>query len=52
MVPDVYVEEIDSGNQPIEGVSTSITGFVGMTQRGPTTSMRPFTTRESSLKTC
>jgi phage tail sheath protein FI len=35
LAPDVYVEEVDSGNQPIEGVSTSISGFVGMAVRGP-----------------
>jgi phage tail sheath protein FI len=34
--PGVYVEEI-TGAQPIEGVSTSTTGFVGMTVRGPIT---------------
>lgn len=33
--PGVYVEEIPSGNRPIEGVSTSVAGMVGMTQRGP-----------------
>ena len=32
--PGVYIEEI-TGAQPIEGVSTSTTGFVGMTVRGP-----------------
>jgi phage tail sheath protein FI len=35
--PGVYVEEVDSGSKPIEGVSTSTTGFVGMTVRGSTT---------------
>jgi len=35
--PGVYIEEVDSGAQPIEGVSTSTTGFVGMTVRGPVT---------------
>lgn len=35
--PGVYVEEIDSGPLPIEGVSTSTAGFVGVTQRGSTT---------------
>ena len=34
--PGVYVEEIDTGNKPIEGVSTSTVGFLGMTERGPT----------------
>jgi phage tail sheath protein FI len=33
--PGVYIQEVDSGTQPIEGVSTSTTGFVGMTVRGP-----------------
>jgi len=31
--PGVYVEEIPSGSRPIEGVATSITAFVGVTQR-------------------
>jgi phage tail sheath protein FI len=35
--PGVYIEEQDSGIEPIEGVSTSTTGFVGMTVRGPLT---------------
>lgn len=33
--PGVYVEEISTGPKPIEGVSTSTTGFVGQTERGP-----------------
>ena len=33
--PGVYIQEEDSGLQPIEGVSTSTSGFVGMTVRGP-----------------
>ncbi len=33
--PGVYVEEIDAGPKPIEGVSTSTTGAVGVTTRGP-----------------
>jgi phage tail sheath protein FI len=35
LYPGVYVEEIDTGNQPIEGVSTSIAGFLGIAERGP-----------------
>lgn len=35
LAPGVYVEEIDLGAKPIEGVSTSTTGFVGVTRRGP-----------------
>src|SRR5260370_37025351 len=34
--PGVYVEEVDAGPQPIEGVSTSITGAVGVTEFGRT----------------
>lgn len=33
--PGVYVEEIDTGNKPIEGVSTSTVGFLGVSERGP-----------------
>lgn len=35
--PGVYVEEVSGGVKPIEGVSTSTAGFVGQTERGPTT---------------
>lgn len=34
--PGVYVEEIEIGAKPIEGVSTSTAGFLGLTERGPT----------------
>jgi len=33
--PGVYVEEIPSGSKPIEGVSTSVTAFIGGANRGP-----------------
>jgi phage tail sheath protein FI len=33
--PGVYVVETDTGNKPIEGVSTSTAGVVGVTERGP-----------------
>ncbi len=33
--PGVYVEEFDSGGQPLAGVSTSTAGFIGLAQRGP-----------------
>src|SRR5689334_3090796 len=33
--PGVYVEEIELGPRPIEGVSTSTAGFLGVTLRGP-----------------
>jgi phage tail sheath protein FI len=35
LAPGVYVEEVDSGSKPIEGVSTSTAGMVGVTERGP-----------------
>ena len=35
LAPGVYVEEIDTGSKPIEGVSTSTSGMVGITERGP-----------------
>src|SRR6185295_14424692 len=33
--PGVYVEEIEIGGKPIEGVSTSTAAFLGQTERGP-----------------
>lgn len=47
LAPGVYTEEISTGPVPIEGVSTSTAGFVGLTERGPTavrlvTSLRDF----------
>ena len=32
--PGVYIEEIELGAKPIEGVSTSTAGFLGETERG------------------
>ena len=34
LAPGVYIEEIDIGPKPIEGVSTSTAGFLGPTERG------------------
>src|ERR1700684_1245575 len=34
--PGVYVEEIDSGSRPIEGVGTAVAAFVGLAATGPT----------------
>jgi uncharacterized protein len=33
--PGVYVEEIERGPRPIEGVATSVAAFLGETERGP-----------------
>jgi len=35
LAPGVYVEEKDSGAKAIEGVSTTTSGMVGVTERGP-----------------
>ena len=32
--PGVYVEEIDSGSKPIEGVATAVAAFVGFARKG------------------
>ncbi|KXK58368.1 phage tail protein [Micromonospora rosaria] len=33
--PGVYVEEVQSGSRPIEGVGTAVTAFVGFAEKGP-----------------
>lgn len=33
--PGVYVEEVDSGSRPIEGVGTAVAAFVGLAEIGP-----------------
>ena len=33
--PGVYVEEVDRGSKPIEGVGTAVAAFVGFTERAP-----------------
>ena len=35
LAPGVYIEEIEIGAKPIEGVSTTTAGFIGMAERGP-----------------
>jgi uncharacterized protein len=35
LTPGVYVEEVDKGSKPIEGVGTSLAAFVGFAERGP-----------------
>ena len=37
LYPGVYVEEVNTGTKPIEGVSTSTVGFLGVAERGPIT---------------
>src|SRR5688500_3308067 len=33
--PGVYVEELDGGARPIEGVGTAVAAFVGLAEKGP-----------------
>ena len=33
--PGVYVDEVDSGSRPIEGVGTAVAAFVGLAEQGP-----------------
>ena len=33
--PGVYVEEVESGSRPIEGVGTAVAAFVGLADQGP-----------------
>ncbi|MDO0928896.1 phage tail sheath family protein [Streptomyces sp. TG1A-8] len=35
LTPGVYVEEVQSGARPIEGVGTAVAAFVGFSQTGP-----------------
>ena len=35
LTPGVYVEEVDKGPKPIEGVGTSTAAFIGFADRGP-----------------
>src|SRR5205085_414778 len=32
--PGVYVEEVEAGSRPIEGVGTAVAAFVGLAERG------------------
>ncbi len=43
LAPGVYVEEVDTGSKPIEGVSTSTAGMIGATERGPVNVPIPIT---------
>src|SRR5438128_1998260 len=33
--PGVYVEEMEAGTRPIEGVGTAVAAFVGLAEKGP-----------------
>src|SRR5579859_5869971 len=34
LAPGVYVEEVSTGSKPIEGVGTSVAGFIGFAEKG------------------
>lgn len=42
--PGVYIEEIEIGSRPIEGVSTSTAGMIGVTGKGPVDGLPVLTT--------
>ncbi|WP_457624921.1 phage tail sheath family protein [Persephonella sp.] len=39
--PGIYIEEIEIGGRPIEGVSTSVAAFIGVTEKGDEYENRP-----------
>src|SRR2546423_7829354 len=38
LTPGVYVEEVEAGSRPIEGVGTATAAFVGLAEKGPVNS--------------
>ena len=50
LAPGVYIEEVDAGPKPIEGVSTSTAGMVGMTVRGPNEGLPKLVTSFADFK--
>ena len=47
--PGVYVEEFDSGPAPMQGVSTSTAGFVGLAEKGPVSGSPVFVSSASDF---
>ena len=43
--PGVYIEEVDKGTKPIQGVATSVTAFIGFTQKAEKPEADGLTTR-------
>ena len=35
LTPGVYIEEVDRGTKPIEGVGTAVAAFLGVAEKGP-----------------
>lgn len=48
--PGVYVEEFESGAKPMEGVSTSTAGFIGLAERGPAEGIPQLVTNPADFK--
>lgn len=48
--PGVYVEEFESGGKPMEGVSTSTAGFVGLAECGPVEGLPQLVTNFADFK--
>lgn len=48
--PGVYVEEFESGSRPMEGVSTSTAGFIGLAVRGPIQGVPQLITNAADFK--
>jgi len=51
LTPGVYIQEVETGPQPIQGVSTSITGAVGVTAQGPTSGKPVLVTSFANFQT-
>ena len=49
MSPGVYVEEFDSGPAPMQGVSTSTAGFIGLAEKGPVSGSPVFVSSASDF---
>ncbi len=51
LTPGVYVEEVDRGSKPIEGVGTAVAAFIGVAEKGPigTPTMIPNWTRFTEI---
>ena len=50
LTPGVYVEELESGSKPMEGVGTSTAGFVGLAERGPVGGIPQLVTSAAEFK--
>src|SRR5207245_10024356 len=49
--PGVYVEEVEAGSRPIEGVGTATAAFVGLAEKGPANAPTLVTNRSQFAQT-